>query len=444
MSISGKDILDLGFPPGPHIPAMIERARTLPDANPERLYAALAPLAPAPPIPLKPEGAFALLAEATNPDEEANLAAVADTMRALTRTPVVQAAAALPDACPAGPLGTIPVGGVAVSEAIHPGMHSADICCSVAISVFRDLDPAVVMDRIHSATHFGPGGDERISMPAALGAQIEANPYTKPHLKIADHHFATQGDGNHFAFVGRLASDGRTALVTHHGSRGLGARLYKTGMKLAEAERKKRSPETLRQNAWITAETPEGESYWAALQIIRAWTKASHFALHDAVGPASDRFWNEHNFVFRKPDGLFYHAKGATPAYPGWAADATDLTLIPLNMAEPVLIARGLNNPDALGFSPHGAGRNYSRTEHKRRGLADLSAETQGLDTRFFCGIPDPSELPSAYKNAAEVRRQIDRFQLAEIVDEVLPYGAIMAGNWEQDAPWRKKTKAAE
>ena len=27
-----------------------------------------------------------------------------------------------------------------------------------------------------------------------------------------------------------------------------------------------------------------------------------------------DRFWNEHNFVFRKTDGLFYHAKGATPA----------------------------------------------------------------------------------------------------------------------------------
>ena len=26
-----------------------------------------------------------------------------------------------------------------------------------------------------------------------------------------------------------------------------------------------------------------------------------------------ERFWNEHNFVFRKSDGLFYHAKGATP-----------------------------------------------------------------------------------------------------------------------------------
>ena len=36
---------------------------------------------------------------------------------------------------------------------------------------------------------------------------------------------------------------------------------------------------------------------------------------------AKGRFWNEHNFVFRKSDGLFYHAKGATPAWQGFAAD---------------------------------------------------------------------------------------------------------------------------
>ena len=46
-----------------------------------------------------------------------------------------------------------------------------------------------------------------------------------------------------------------------------------------------------------------------------------------------DRFWNEHNFVFRKSDGLFYHAKGATPAFADYAADTNGLTLIPLNMA---------------------------------------------------------------------------------------------------------------
>jgi hypothetical protein len=34
------------------------------------------------------------------------------------------------------------------------------------------------------------------------------------------------------------------------------------------------SPETPKHNAWTPAETVEGESYWQALQLIRAWTKA--------------------------------------------------------------------------------------------------------------------------------------------------------------------------
>jgi len=47
-------------------------------------------------------------------------------------------------------------------------------------------------------------------------------------------------------------------------------------MKIAEAFRKQLSPETLPQNAWIPADTREGENYWEALQIIRAWTKENH------------------------------------------------------------------------------------------------------------------------------------------------------------------------
>lgn len=436
MKFTGKDILALGVEPGPHIALMIQRANEA-----EMLtFDLIADLLPASKLSLK-EGGFNLLAEASNDDERANLDAVSATMLEMSKTPVIRAASALPDACPAGHLGTIPVGGVAASEAIHPGMHSADICCSVAISLFPELDPATVLDRIHAATHFGPGGRNDMPMPQLIGDAMDGNPFTKDFVSLADHHFGTQGDGNHFAFVGRLRSDGCTALVTHHGSRAPGAKLYKSGMRVAEKFRRKLSPETLKANAWIPADTQEGDDYWAALQIIRSWTKANHFALHEAVGMASDRFWNEHNFVFRKSDGLFYHAKGATPAFNKWADDATDLTLIPLNMAEPVLIARGLNNPDALGFSPHGAGRNFSRSEHRRREMGDFEAETKEIDARFFCGIADPTELPSGYKNAAEVRRQIDLYNLAEVVDEVIPYGSIMAGDWEQNAPWRNRNK---
>ena len=432
---TGHDIMALGIPAGPHMGAMIARANALGRLD----RADLQDLLPPPTLPLRESGDFAMLAEATSADEAANLADVAATMRELMRTPVLRAGAVMPDACPTGATGTIPVGGVAVSEAIHPGMHSADICCSVAISVYPDLAPAALLDRIHAVTHFGPGGRADMDLPEEIAARVDANPFTRDLIDTARSHFGTQGDGNHFAYVGQLKSDGRTVLVTHHGSRGFGAKLYKKGMRAAEAYRQKLSPETLKQNAWIPADSREGEDYWQALQIARAWTKASHFALHDAAGKAADRFWNEHNFVFRKPDGLFYHGKGATPAFPGWAEDATDLTLIPLNMAEPVLITRGLNRAEAQGFAPHGAGRNFSRGEHARRGLGDVAGETQGLDVRFYSGKPDRSELPSGYKNAAEVKRQIAHFGLAEVVDEVLPHGCIMAGDWEQDAPWRRK-----
>ena len=207
------------------------------------------------------------------------------------------------------------------------------------------------------------------------------------------------------------------------------------------------SPDTPEHNAWIVAESTEGEAYWSALHSIRAWTKSNHFALHDKITGALglkpvDRFWNEHNFVFRRTDGRFYHGKGATPAWADYAADASGLMLIPLNMAGPILIARGRDAANGPGFSPHGAGRNFSRSAYMRQvaGMTAqqlISRDAPGIDVRYFSGRPDLSELPSAYKNAAANRQQIEEYGLAEVVDTIEPIGSIMAGDWQQDAPWR-------
>lgn len=149
-------------------------------------------------------------------------------------------------------------------------------------------------------------------------------------------------------------------------------------------------------------------------------------------------------------DGLFYHSKGATPSFSGFSPDDTGLTLIPLNMAQPILIASHADRADALGFAPHGSGRNLSRTAHLRRlmeefktdarglspnNIAEIVArETKGLDVRFFTGKPDISELPSAYKNAEQVASQIEKHKLAHISERIMPLGSIMAGdmNWNR------------
>ena len=222
-------------------------------------------------------------------------------------------------------------------------------------------------------------------------------------------------------------------MVTHHGSRGLGANLYTEGMKVAEGFRKEISPRTLAQNAWIPYDTDEGRSYWEALQLVREWTKLNHATLHEATADGLnisplECIWNEHNFVFKDGD-LFYHAKGATPLDDKFVPDSSNgLRLIPLNMSEPVLIVRGETTENNLGFAPHGAGRNVSRTQHKKKKAGKtiesvFAAETKGLDVRFFSNHIDISELPSAYKNAATVQAQMREFGLGEVVDEIMPYG---------------------
>lgn len=457
--ISGKTLTDWGYPPGPWFKEAIaaaEKVRASGGSEAE-IRAEVDKLLPVPSLPLRAPGErpFHLNIHAEDPAEAENIAQVEQHMAELMRVPTVVAGAVMPDACSVGgQLGNIPVGGVvATRDAIHPGMHSADICCSMAMSAFWFAhEPSAVLDAAMALSHFGGGGRPRgnqIRPPADILTAFEHNPLLAPLVSDAIEHFATQGDGNHFFYLGRHSSTGQLAIVTHHGSRKPGAMLYKSGMQIAERWRRKLSPETPAHNAWIPADSQDGEMYWSALRTIRAWTKASHFAIHDMVlehigGVLTTRFWNEHNFVFRRSDGLFYHGKGATPAWRDFADDSIGLTLIPLNMAEPILIARGLDAPHGLGFAPHGAGRNFSRTAFVRQNAGKPESEivaeqTQGIDARFFCGVPDISELPGAYKSAATVRAQIAHYGLADVVDTIDPIGSIMAGDWQRDAPWRRK-----
>lgn len=454
--ITGKTLIDLGFRSGKWFPEAIAHI----NENGLEGGAMLAYLEQykLPPIQELHEVAvdYKINIKAENELEEDNVASVINSMNTLMKTPTIVDGAVMPDACPSGPQGTIPVGGVVVAKnAIHPGMHSADICCSVMLTDFGKADPKEVLDAAQASTHFGPGGRDRNTQyrfPKELLEAFEANTILNDRhiIQAARGHLGTQGDGNHFLFVGISEQTGNTMMITHHGSRAPGAKLYKKGMQIAERFRKILSPDTLRQNAWIPFDTEEGQAYWDALQVMRSWTKQNHECIHDATLEklgleAENRFWNEHNFVF-KDDDLFYHAKGATPLDAKFMPDITGPRLIPLNMAEPVLIVSGETTKNNLGFAPHGAGRNVSRTYHKKTKAnmtnEDVFAqETEGLDVRFFSNEIDVSELPSAYKNAKAVRAQMDEFGLGVVIDEVMPYGCIMAGDFDKNAPWKVRRR---
>jgi tRNA-splicing ligase RtcB len=454
--ITGDTLIEWGFAPAKWFQEGIAEANRLRanGVSDNVIHAAMVQLIPLPEptIPLRTNAKeFGVFLDAETPDEKANYNGVLKHMDELMRVPTIVAGSVMPDACPAGSEnGTIPVGGVVATEdAIHPGFHSADICCSVAITVFkRDGDPVQILDALGKVTHFGPGGRSRSAgvwkaLPDSFSEAFD-NRFLTGFEEYARNHFGSQGDGNHFGYVGRLRSTGQLALVTHHGSRGFGAQLYKRGMAVAKKHTSIIAPRIPSHNSWIKASSADGEEYWKALQWIRLWTKYNHYAIHDLVAKkignqVVDRFWNEHNFVFQKSDGLFYHGKGATPNWSGFSADDDGRTLIPLNMAEPILIAGHVNNRDSLGFAPHGAGRNMSRNQFIREGKFEMP---KGIDARFFCGKTDPSELPGAYKNAASVQAQIRKYELANIKDYVDPFGCYMAGNWGGEAPWKKKREA--
>ncbi len=411
-----------------------------------------------------------------NAEEVANVEKVRNQMRALLRTPVLSAGVILPDACPVSPQeAVIPVGAAVVAEnAIIPAAHSADICCSMWATFYEKRSSvASELDDLISVTNFGPvpRAYEEAVGDEVLDEDVWENPFLNGLQNRARMHMADQGDGNHFAYIGEMeikaeflavlritghvelatslaASEGKTlrVLVTHHGSRSLGAHLYKRGQNAAEKHTARVANGIPSASAWLDARSDLGADYWHALQYISRWTKANHRAIHrrfleKIASIAVAELGNEHNFVWKRGDH-FYHGKGATPA---WRDDSgrPKLGLIPLNMAEPILLVLGADNTEFLSFAPHGAGRNLSRTALLRKYPDEKDRErvleetTDGIDVRWFTGKADLSECPVAYKNAAEVQKQIAEFGLAEVIAEIRPLGCIMAGHVEQ--VWRTR-----
>lgn len=280
MKIDGNWLIERGFKPGKWFKDAIEAADALARENHFKgtnhselemvLAAKMFEPVPVKIIPPQPPGAVPIHYNIDTPTdfEKDNFEKVKACVEAIAKVPVVRAISVMPDACPAGP--SIPVGGVAVVEnAIVPGFHSADICCSVAMSVFpEDTDPKAIIDAGMKISHFGKGGrphSHDMQVSEDLLQAFEDNPYLSNKSGMVQKHYGTQGDGNHFFYVGRLESTGQIALVTHHGSRGPGASLYNKGVEVAKDMVGESVPWLHPHEMWIPYETPEGTAYWEAL-----------------------------------------------------------------------------------------------------------------------------------------------------------------------------------
>ena len=488
--LSKSDLILAGWEEGPQIDVLLEAVRVMEQRGIRDASYALKKLRRDVPLPDQrlcmrdqPVCLSEAIAAISHLDAQ-NIGAVRRQMKDLLRVPVVLSGAVMPDACPAGASpATIPVGGiVAVERAIIPSAHSADVCCSMQASFFRsDASAKEILDVLETCTRFGAGGRPMADWVkhSVLDEAVWDNPFLQGLERHAAMHLADQGDGNHFAWLGEicfsseqlaeltgsgyvelanaLESDRQVwkVLVTHHGSRGLGAHVFKRGQKAAERHTTKIAKGIPEAGYWLDAESDEGKAYWEALQYIELWTLANHQCIHQALASKLDckivaSVGNAHNFVWREGD-IFYHGKGATPAGID-EKGRPKLGLIPLNMSAPILLVKGRNNRNFLGFAPHGAGRNVSRRAlmkpyRMKDGSLDeamvatmVAEQTRNIDVRWWHGKADLSETPMAYKSAAQIRQQLQEFDLAEIVAEIQPLGCIMAGD-PGHRPWARENE---
>jgi tRNA-splicing ligase RtcB (3'-phosphate/5'-hydroxy nucleic acid ligase) len=229
------------------------------------------------------------------------------------------------------------------------------------------------------------------------------------------------GSGNHFIEVS-LDEEDRVWLFLHSGSRGVGNKLATKHIKVARA---------WCERAWIQLPDPDlaylaegGDEFWAYLRDLR-W--AQHFALlnreemmvrvaeclAEFMGrniPAVETIQSHHNYTEQMSGDLVRHWK-RPPNRSGhvWLsrkgaidASAGKPGLIPGSMGTRSYVVTGKGDMLSLNSSPHGAGREYSRSAARRTFTrAQLDAAMEGIEWRPTDAFLD--EIPGAYKDIDRV-----------------------------------------
>jgi tRNA-splicing ligase RtcB len=223
----------------------------------------------------------------------------------------------------------------------------------------------------------------------------------------------SSGSGNHFVEFGivEIAEKDNVlgidpghyiGLLSHSGSRALGANIANHYTKLAK--QKRRLPGEANNLAWFTLEEEEGIEYWMAMNLAGDYAAACHHVIHAKIAKQLGRkplkmVENHHNFAWKemhegKP--VIVHRKGATPA------GNNVLGIIPGSMTAPGFIVKGKGEVASIASASHGAGRKMSRTAAiksvTQHALNDI-LKKHGV--KLIGGGLD--EAPHAYKDIHEV-----------------------------------------
>jgi tRNA-splicing ligase RtcB len=228
------------------------------------------------------------------------------------------------------------------------------------------------------------------------------------------------GSGNHFIEVSLDEAD-RVWLFLHSGSRGVGNRLAQKHILVAQEQCRRRFVELEdRDLAYLVEGEPEFDAYLEALRWAQRFALLNREEMMDRVVDQTARFLDaevvpeqvincHHNYTERERHfgrEVWLSRKGAISAREGqWG-------LIPGSMGAASYVVVGKGNVMSLHSSPHGAGRNHSRTAARRLfDRADLERRMTGIAWGHSDAFLD--EHPDAYKPIDQV--MADAADLVEI-----------------------------
>ncbi|MEM6964195.1 MAG: RtcB family protein [Bacteroidota bacterium] len=334
------------------------------------------------------------------------------------RLPVAAFGALMPDAHHGYGL---PIGGVlATQNAIIPYAVGVDIGCRMALSIY-DLPTSYLKQNHYELkttlaqwTCFGTGKELPFAQDHEVldRAEFREIPFIKNLHGKARKQLGSSGSGNHFVEFGiaDLKFDNKIgvpegqylAILSHSGSRGLGATIANHYTKLARERCP--LPKEVKHLAWLEMDTAEGQEYWIAMNLAGDYAAACHDRIHINLAKALGikpiaKIENHHNFAWKEyhhGQELFVHRKGATPAGKGV------LGIIPGSMTAPGYIVSGKGEAAALHSAAHGAGRQLSRTKAKNSitpSALKKILKSEGIE--LIGGSLD--EAPIAYKDIHRV-----------------------------------------
>jgi tRNA-splicing ligase RtcB len=359
------------------------------------------------------------------------------------RLPITVAGALMPDAHVGYGL---PIGGVLATEnVVIPYAVGVDIACRMRLSLYEvspyllGQKPGMFEDALWNETAFGIGAKWTGSRKAQHAVLDDDAWYATRQLKTlkdtAMNQLGTSGTGNHFVEWGSfhltepmfdLEPGVYLALLSHSGSRGVGAKIADRFSKLAR-EKHPDLDKSVSHLAWLSLDSEDGQEYWLSMELAGRFASANHTIIHQRVAAAvglkeAAAVENHHNFAWHEklPDGrkVVVHRKGATPA------SRDTLGIIPGSMGDAGYLIRGRGVASSLESASHGAGRLMSRKAALNsisKSARDAYLKENGV-TLLGGGM---DESPQAYKPIEEIIKA--QSELVEVLGKFTPRIVRMA-----------------